>query len=89
MGAPRPFALGRHRTYLIRQDLDYTYSRAGDLPRYLPTLAFAPSYFHRVVRTMGNGNPVCHIDITPWGEEVAANLQLLQDRMKTETCVFL
>ncbi|EIW55827.1 uncharacterized protein TRAVEDRAFT_129031 [Trametes versicolor FP-101664 SS1] len=69
--------------YLI--DLDYTYSRAGDLPRYLPTLAFAPSYFHRVVRTMGNGNPVCHIDITPWGEEVAANLQLLQDRMKTET----
>ncbi|KAI0635073.1 hypothetical protein C8Q77DRAFT_1054656 [Trametes polyzona] len=69
--------------YLI--DLDYTYSRAGDLPKYLPTLAFPPSYFHRVVRTMGNGNPVCHIDIAPWSEEIAANLQLLQDRMKTET----
>lgn len=65
------------------QDLDYAYSRAGDLPRYLPTLAFAPSYFHRVIRTMGN--PICHIDIAPWGEEIAANLQLLQDRMKMET----
>ncbi|OSD07928.1 hypothetical protein PYCCODRAFT_1441746 [Trametes coccinea BRFM310] len=70
-------------SYLI--DLDYTYSRVGDLPKYLPTLAFPPSYFHRVVRTMGNGNPICHIDIAPWNEEIAANLQLLQDRMKAET----
>ncbi|KAI0366023.1 hypothetical protein BV20DRAFT_953167 [Pilatotrama ljubarskyi] len=69
--------------YLI--DLDYTYSRVGDLPKYLPTLAFPPSYFHRVVRTMGSGNPVCHIDVAPWGEEIAANLQLIQDRVKTET----
>ena len=69
------------------QDLDYTYSRYGDLPKYLPTLAFPPSYFHRVVRTMGMGNPICHIDIAPWGEEIATNLQLLQDRMKTETYV--
>ncbi|KAI0646231.1 hypothetical protein C8Q79DRAFT_909127 [Trametes meyenii] len=69
--------------YLI--DLDYSYSRAGDLPRYLPTLAFPPSYFHRVVRTMGAGNPVCHIDVAPWGEEIAANLQLIQDRVRTET----
>lgn len=36
---------------------------------------------------MGGGNPICHIDIAPWGEEIATNLQLLQDRMKTETCV--
>lgn len=36
---------------------------------------------------MGAGNPICHIDIAPWGEEIANNLQLLQDRMKTETCV--
>ena len=71
----------------LEQDLDYTYSRSGDLPKYLPTLAFPPSYFHRVVRTMGSGNPICHIDIAPWGEEIATNLQLLQDRMKTETCV--
>ena len=72
---------------LYLQDLDYTYSRAGDLPKYLPTLAFPPSYFHRVIRTMGSGNPICHIDIAPWGEEIAANLQLLQDRMKMETYV--
>ncbi|KAI0765022.1 hypothetical protein C8Q74DRAFT_1206187 [Fomes fomentarius] len=70
-------------SYLI--DLEYAYSRSGDLPKYLPTLAFPPSYFHRVVRTMGSGNPICHIDIAPWGEEIATNLQLLQDRMKTET----
>ena len=30
--------------------------------------------------------PIFHIDISPWGEEVATNLQMLQDRMKTETC---
>ncbi|KAH8103341.1 hypothetical protein BXZ70DRAFT_888963 [Cristinia sonorae] len=70
-------------SYLI--DLDYTYSRVGDLPRYLPTLAFPPSYFHRVIRTMGTGNPVVHVDLAPWADQIASNLQLLQDRMKTET----
>lgn len=72
---------------LFVQDLDFTWSRIGDLPKYLPTLAFPPSYFHRVIRTQGSGNPICHIDIAPWGEEIAEHLQLLQDRMRTETCV--
>ena len=68
------------------QDLDYTYSTIGDLPKYLPTLAFPPSYFHRVVRTgAGSTNPIVHVDISPWGEEIALNLQLLQDRVRTET----
>ncbi|KAH9476324.1 hypothetical protein JR316_0011899 [Psilocybe cubensis] len=71
-------------SYLI--DLDYTYSPVGDLPKYLPTLAFPPSYFHRVIRTGPNiTNPIIHIDISPWGEEIAMNLQLLQDRVRTET----
>ena len=68
------------------QDLDYTYSTIGDLPKYIPALAFAPSYFHRVIRTGANAsNPVVHIDLSPWGEEIAMNLQLLQDRIRTET----
>ncbi|ETW75243.1 hypothetical protein HETIRDRAFT_331665 [Heterobasidion irregulare TC 32-1] len=67
-------------------DLDYTYSDMGDLPPYLPSLAFPPSYFHRLIRTAGDHkNPICHIDVAPWGTEIAANLQLLQDRVKTET----
>ncbi|GLB40878.1 hypothetical protein LshimejAT787_0900930 [Lyophyllum shimeji] len=71
-------------SYLI--DLDYTYSPVGDLPKYMPTLAFPPSYFHRVIRTgPTSSNPVAHIDLRPWGEEIAANLQLLQDRVRTET----
>ncbi|KAF5310159.1 hypothetical protein D9619_010235 [Psilocybe cf. subviscida] len=71
-------------SYLL--DLDYTYSPIGDLPKYLPTLAFPPSYFHRVIRTgASTANPIAHIDISPWGEEVAMNLQLLQDRVRTET----
>ncbi|KAF5367287.1 hypothetical protein D9615_010450 [Tricholomella constricta] len=71
-------------SYLI--DLDYTYSPIGDLPKYMPTLAFPPSYFHRVIRTGPNSsNPVVHIDLRPWGEEIATNLQLLQDRVRTET----
>lgn len=70
--------------YLI--DLDYSYSTVGDLPKYLPTLAFPPSYFHRVIRTgPGAGNPLTRLDIAPWGPEIAANLQLLQDRVRTET----
>ncbi|KAI0700294.1 hypothetical protein BC835DRAFT_1266446 [Cytidiella melzeri] len=68
--------------YLI--DLDYTYSRVGDAPRYLPTLAFSPSYFHRVIRTMGTGNPIVRVDISPWADQIQANLQLIQDRMRTE-----
>jgi hypothetical protein len=70
------------------QDLDYKYSSVGDLPQYLPTLAFPPSYFHRVIRTgPASTNPVVHIDLAPWGQEIAANLQLLQDRVRTETYV--
>ncbi|KAF8148000.1 hypothetical protein B0H34DRAFT_669084 [Crassisporium funariophilum] len=71
-------------SYLI--DLDYTFSPIGDLPKYMPTLAFPPSYFHRVIRTGPNvSNPIVHVDISPWGEEIAMNLQLLQDRVRTET----
>ncbi|KAG6830608.1 hypothetical protein H0H87_007551 [Tephrocybe sp. NHM501043] len=71
-------------SYLI--DLDYTYSAVGDLPKYMPTFAFPPSYFHRVIRTGPNSsNPIAHMDLRPWGEEIAANLQLLQDRVRTET----
>ncbi|KAJ3778585.1 hypothetical protein FB446DRAFT_631726 [Lentinula raphanica] len=69
-------------SYLI--DLDYTYSPIGDLPKYIPGFAFPPSYFHRIIRT-ASSNPVIRLDIFPWGAEIAANLQLLQDRVRTET----
>jgi hypothetical protein len=70
--------------YLI--DLDYNYSAVGDIPKYIPTLAFSPSYSHRVIRTGPSvSNPIVHMDISPWGEEIAANLQLLQERVRTET----
>ena len=52
----------------------------------MPALAFPPSYFHRVIRTGPVvSNPIVHVDISPWGEEIAMNLQLLQDRVRTET----
>ncbi|KAL1732494.1 hypothetical protein EV714DRAFT_206600 [Schizophyllum commune] len=71
-------------SYLI--DLDYTYSPVGDTPRYIPSLAFPPSFFHRVIRTGSSSqNPIVRLNIMPWGEEIAANLQLLQDRARTET----
>ena len=73
---------------MVGQDLDYTYTSIGDLPKYIPALAFPPSYFHRVIRTGPViSNPIVHIDISPWGEEIAMNLQLLQDRVRTETLV--
>jgi hypothetical protein len=57
---------------LFLQDLDYKYSSVGDLPQYLPTLAFPPSYFHRVIRTgPASTNPVVHIDLAPWRQEFA------------------
>jgi len=71
-------------SYLI--DLDYTYSTVGDLPKYMHSLAFPPSYFHRVIRTGAtSNNPIAHIDVSHWGLEIAQNLQLLQDRVRTET----
>ncbi|KAG0702626.1 hypothetical protein DFH29DRAFT_804773 [Suillus ampliporus] len=76
-------------SYLV--DLDYKYSRMGELSPYFHSLAFSPSYFHRVVRTgvnaamNPNGNPVVYLDVSPWGQELAANLQLLQDRGTTTT----
>lgn len=70
----------------LQKDLDYTYSPMGELPKYMHALAFPPSYFHRVIRSGAMGsNPIVHIDVSPWGEEIAANLQLLQDRVRTET----
>ncbi|GAW00069.1 hypothetical protein LENED_001561 [Lentinula edodes] len=69
-------------SYLI--DLDYTYSPIGDLPKYIPGFAFPPSYFHRIIRT-ASSNPVIRLDIRPWGAQVASNLQLLQERARTET----
>jgi len=71
-------------SYLI--DLDYSYSAVGDIPKYISTFAFPPSYFHRVIRTGPSvSNPIVHMDISPWGEEIASNLQLLQERVRTET----
>ncbi|KAJ6619263.1 hypothetical protein B0H10DRAFT_1793793 [Mycena sp. CBHHK59/15] len=69
-------------------DLDYKYSAVGDLPQCLPALVFLPSYFHCVIQ-MGppSTNPVVHMDISPWGQEIAANLQLLQDGVQTEMWV--
>lgn len=75
-----------HELTLLNQDLDYTFTAVGDLPKYLPNLAFPPSYFHKVIRTgASNGNPIVRFDLTPWGQEIATNLQLLQDRVRTET----
>lgn len=65
--------------------MDYSFSPLGDVPQYLHSLAFPPSYFHRVIRSAGN--PVAYLDLSPWGAEIAGNLQLLQDRIRTETCV--
>ncbi|KAF9223084.1 hypothetical protein BS17DRAFT_706943 [Gyrodon lividus] len=76
-------------SYLV--DLDYKYSRIGELSPYFHSLAFSPSYFHRVIRIGGSAthnphcNPIVYIDVTPWGQELATNLQLLQDRARTET----
>ncbi|CAE6383219.1 unnamed protein product [Rhizoctonia solani] len=67
--------------YLV--DLDYTYSTTGELPQYIHSLAFSPSYWHKIIRT--SNSPLCHIDLTPYAAEIARNIQLVQDRVQTET----
>ncbi|EDR00457.1 uncharacterized protein LACBIDRAFT_313353 [Laccaria bicolor S238N-H82] len=32
-------------------------------------------------------NLILHINISPWGEGIAANLLLLRDQIRTETCI--
>ncbi|KIJ36173.1 hypothetical protein M422DRAFT_179743 [Sphaerobolus stellatus SS14] len=59
--------------YLI--DLNYSYSHSGKLPQYLNSLAFLPSYFHKVIRN--TGNPLVQMDIWSWSTEIAANVQLV------------
>ncbi|KAG8689214.1 hypothetical protein FRC09_012513, partial [Ceratobasidium sp. 395] len=67
--------------YLV--DLDYTYSTTGELPKYIQSFAFSPSYWHKIIRT--SNSPLCHIDLAPYAAEIAQNLQLVQDRVQTET----
>ncbi|KAK7054338.1 hypothetical protein VNI00_003532 [Paramarasmius palmivorus] len=70
--------------YLL--DLDYSYSAAGDIPKHIPSLALPPSYYHRVISTGPlNVDPIVRIDVSPWGHEIARNLQLMQDKMVVET----
>ena len=66
-----------------RKDLDYSFSNAGEVPPYLHSFSFPPSYFHRILRT--TGNPIVQLDIRLWGREVAMNLHLVQDRGHAET----
>ncbi|KAF9506724.1 hypothetical protein BS47DRAFT_1304959 [Hydnum rufescens UP504] len=68
-------------TYLI--DLDYSYSLTGEIPPYIDSMCFPPSYWHKIIRVAGN--PICHVDIRPYAKEIAANIGLLQSRVQTET----
>lgn len=78
-------------TWTPLQDLDYKYSRLGELSPYFHSLAFSPSYFHRVIRIGASAghnpqaNPIVYVDVSPWGKEISENLQLLQERGKAET----
>jgi hypothetical protein len=59
------------------------------VPVYIHALAFPPSYFHRVIRTVTlpggkEGDPVAHADFSPWGAQIIQSVQLLQDRVKSE-----
>jgi hypothetical protein len=59
----------------------------GAIPKYLHSLAYPPSYFHKVLRT-GSGmdaDPIVQLDLKPFGEQICANLQLLQERVAMET----
>ncbi|KAF8324906.1 uncharacterized protein EI90DRAFT_2933604 [Cantharellus anzutake] len=67
--------------YLI--DLDYSYSLTGELPPYVDSLCFPPSYWHKVLRIAGN--PICYLDIRPYSQEIAMNIALIQSRVQTET----
>ncbi|KAF8312062.1 hypothetical protein DL93DRAFT_2060266, partial [Clavulina sp. PMI_390] len=67
--------------YLI--DLDYTYTITGEIPPYIDSLCFPPSYWHKILRIPGD--PIVHIDLQPYAEEIARNLALLQSRVQTET----
>jgi hypothetical protein len=59
------------------------------VPVYVSALAFSPSYFHRVIRTVAlpggrEGDPAAHADFGPWGAQVAGSVRLLQDRVRSE-----
>jgi hypothetical protein len=68
------------------QDLDYTYSTAGKLSKYILALVFPPWYFRHVIPPGStSSDPTMHLDLSSWEQKIAASLQLLQDRLWMET----
>lgn len=76
-------------SFFVLQDLDYTYSAVGSIPRYFHSFSFPPSYFHKVIRSGvgADGDPIVQIDVNPWAHEIAAGLELLQERVAMDTYV--
>jgi hypothetical protein len=52
------------------------------VPVYIHSLAFPPSYFHRVIRVPGD--PAVQADLSPWAAQLAGSVRLLQDRVRSE-----
>ncbi|KAG7441512.1 uncharacterized protein BT62DRAFT_923288 [Guyanagaster necrorhizus] len=53
--------------------------------RYLIDLDYTYSLTVRGGNNGSGGGPVIRVDLRPWGEEIRGNMQLLQDRVRTET----
>ncbi|KAE8250701.1 hypothetical protein A4X13_0g4475 [Tilletia indica] len=64
------------------RDLSFTFDPIGHLPSWLNVFSFSPAHFHGRIRSSTN-SPVMFMDMTPFREQVASTLHLVQDNAET------
>ncbi|EST07708.1 hypothetical protein PSEUBRA_002807 [Kalmanozyma brasiliensis GHG001] len=65
------------------RDLSFMFDRAGHLPAWLNAFAFAPSYYHNIVRSTDASQPVVYLDVLPWRDQIVGSMRLVQDQVET------
>ena len=65
------------------RDLAFMFDRAGHLPSWLNAFAFAPSYYHNIIRSSDASQPVVYLDVLPFRDQIVSTMRLVQDQVET------
>ncbi|PWZ00506.1 hypothetical protein BCV70DRAFT_199784 [Testicularia cyperi] len=65
------------------RDLSFMFDRGGHLPSWLNAFAFPPSYYHNIIRSSDQAQPVVYLDVLPWRDQIVSTMRLVQDQVET------
>lgn len=63
------------------RDLSFAYDVIGHLPAWLNVVQYSPFYWHNIIKS-STPQPVVHLDISPWREQILGSLRLVQDQVE-------